>query len=371
MNFLIRADASFDIGSGHIMRCLTLANALKKEAHQVHFICRNLPGNLIDTIQKAGFDCTVLATNTIDKLQNNTEKFQLAHADWLPVSQQQDITDCKAIIRQLKPDWIIVDHYALSKPWQKQAKLYFSCKIMVIDDLADRLHDADLLLDQNLGRSEVDYQKLLPSHCQMLLGPRYALLRPEFRQWRTYSLHRRSSHTYQHNNILVNFGGVDKSNHTLTILKILTEVYSDLIPPFSVTVVMGTTAPHIERIKNYAEQAPYPCRILVNIQNIAEVMSHADLAIGAAGSTSWERCCLGLPTLVLVLAENQNEIALQLQNKGVAIYLYGDKINGSYFKKLINANQHNIVWQSMGKKASRLVDGLGAYRVVHTIFKMK
>ena len=172
MKFFIRADASLQIGSGHIMRCLTLAHELSRRGHEVRFICRALPGHLGETIERAGFGLVLLPvppqtgrlpeSESIELLHSKNEAqaarcVQLAHAHWLPVSQAQDAADCLPPIRAFAPDWIICDHYALSAEWELAAKAAAGCRLMAIDDLADRPHAADLLLDQNLGHTPADY----------------------------------------------------------------------------------------------------------------------------------------------------------------------------------------------------------------------
>ena len=378
MKILIRADASLQIGSGHIMRCLTLAHELSRRGHEVRFICRALPGHLGETIERAGFGLVLLPvppqagrlpeSERGDLLRSKNEAkaatcVQLAHAHWLPVSQVQDAADCVPSIRAFAPDWIICDHYALSADWELAAKAAAGSRLMAIDDLADRPHAADLLLDQNLGHTPADYAGLVPPACRLLTGTRYALLREEFAAWREASLQRRAAQaeTGYLKHILVNLGGVDKDNHTLAVLQALS---GSLPAACSITVVMGKTAPHTAAVQAFADGAPYPCRVLVGANNMAELMAEADLAIGAAGSTSWERCCLGLPTMMLVLAENQRGIAVALQAAGAALSLKTAEIAVSKFVPVISYFSRSENLTAMFVKAAALCDGKGAARVV-------
>ena len=378
MKILIRADASLQIGSGHIMRCLTLAHELSRRGHEVRFICRALPGHLGETIERAGFGLILLPvppqagrlpeSESCKTLRSKNEAkaatcVQLAHAHWLPVSQAQDAADCVPPIRAFVPDWIICDHYALSAEWELAAKAAAGSRLMAIDDLADRPHAADLLLDQNLGHSPADYAGLVPPACRLLTGTRYALLREEFAAWREASLQRRAAQaeTGYLKHILVNLGGVDKDNHTLAVLQALS---GSLPADCRVTVVMGKTAPHTAAVQAFAESAPYPCRVLVGANNMAELMAEADLAIGAAGSTSWERCCLVLPTMMLVLAENQRGIAVALQAAGAALSLKTAEIAVSKFVPVISYFSRSENLAAMFVKAATLCDGKGAARVV-------
>jgi UDP-2,4-diacetamido-2,4,6-trideoxy-beta-L-altropyranose hydrolase len=183
---------------------------------------------------------------------------------------------------------------------------------MVIDDLADRAHDCDVLLDQNLGRNVQDYGGLLKPNTTTFIGPQYALLRPEFAQLRSQSLARRTQPQLKH--LLITMGGVDKDNATGQVLKALTACH--LPPDLRITVVMGPHAPCLADVKLQAAQMVRPTQVLVGASEMAQLMSDSDLCIGAAGSTSWERCCLGLPTLLLVLADNQQSSAQALLMTG-------------------------------------------------------
>lgn len=365
MRVLIRADASVQIGSGHIMRCLTLAKALKDKGHEVCFLCRDLHGNLNALIREQGFQVFLIQTRFFIENQSEIQAMPLFHAQWLPVSQLQDFADCMPIIQEQSPDCLIIDHYALSYIWESQAKK-LGLKIMVIDDLADRKHNADLLLDQSLGRKSVDYQQLVPENCQLLMGSSYALLRREFTQWREYSLQRRKNTDFP-KHILVNLGGVDKDNNTLQILKLLVNIIDNQ----EVIVVMGKGAPHIDLVKQFVKTVPYSCKVLVNVNNMAQIMAKADVAIGAAGSTSWERCCLGLPTLLLILADNQKNIAEQLYKSGAAHYLQCNNINIKNIKAFFGFINHKAHLQQMSIQAAMIVDGEGVGRVLQYITKFK
>ena len=192
---------------------------------------------------------------------------------------------------------------------------------MVIDDLADRSHDCDLLLDQTLGRSEERYSSQVPGHCVVLVGSKYALLRPEFFQWRDYSLKRRARPNLER--LLISMGGVDKTNATCQVLRALQD--SSLPVDCRIAVVMGERALGLKEVRELAEKMKWPTEVKMNARNMAQLMANSDLAIGAAGGTSWERCCLGLPTIMVVLAANQRDIGLKLEQQQAVILL--DKIS--------------------------------------------
>ena len=359
MEFLIRADASVYIGSGHVMRCITLAHALQRRGHRSTFVMRAHDGHLADFVRAQGFDCVLLPHHP-DAAQEAAGEPRLAHSAWLGCTQAQDVADCLPHIRALSPDWIICDHYALSDIWQRAVRAVCGSNIMVLDDLHDRTHDADVLLDQNYGHTAADYAGCLPSDCHVLAGTQYALLREEFARWRAAALNKPQKSAGCLQNVLVNLGGVDKDNHTLALLQRLAE---SSLHPWSVTVVMGNTAPHTDSIRAFAQHAPFDCRVLVGASNMAELMAQADWAVGAAGGTSWERCALGLPTLLLVIADNQRSIAEQLQAAGAARFLPIERLHGDEWRQALDWFGQPAHRAQMAEKAAALCDGLGAARV--------
>ena len=380
MHFLIRADASLQIGSGHIMRCLTLAQQLRQYNHHITFISRTNLGHLAPLIRQQGFDCIELPppSNVVPfgtKRQPENPADITAHAAWLSTSQARDLADCAPHIRRLAPDWIICDHYALSAAWQRAARRICHSKIMVIDDLHDRPHDADLLLDQNHAHHASDYAHLVFPSCHILAGTRYALLRDEFAQHRAACLQNRTARRQPENqNILINLGGVDKDNHTLAVLQALSDYVSGSLKtdtaPFCATIIMGATAPHLASVQHYAAHAPYPSQVIANANNMAALMSQATWAIGAAGSTSWERCALGLPTLLITIADNQRPIAAQLQSAGAAIALEASQIPSPAFQTAIAHLMQPENQQRISQAAAQLCDAHGAERVAQHIAQL-
>lgn len=364
MKILFRVDASLQMGTGHVMRCLTLATALKQQGAAVTFICRDLTGNLIEKIQQTGF--TVHKLTTINKPVTNkqaSEEDPLFHAAWLGTSQAQDAQDCQPILEKLQPNWLIVDHYSLDKTWQQALKPYYK-KLMVIDDLADRQHDCDLLLDQTFGRNSDDYKPLVPEHCQVLCGAEYALLRPEFAQWRAYSLKRREKGQLEH--LLINLGGVDKDNITTQILKALSS--ASLPENCQITVVMGATAPWVKEVEQQAALMPWPTEVKIGVNTMAELMANSDLAIGAAGATSWERCCLGLPTIMIVLADNQKLAADALDKINAALKLSNDEIFSLALSEVFDSIFRNaLLLNKISQSAQRVTEGLGTKVLVNKL----
>jgi len=302
-----RTDASNKIGTGHFMRCLTLADGLKQRGAQIRFVSRHLPEYLRSMLVAKGHEFALL-----DSVQNDMVLDELAHAHWLEVSQEQDAADSIRALSDHAWDWLIVDHYALDARWESALRGTVS-KIKVIDDIADRQHDCDMLLDQNFYTDMgMRYKGKVPEHCQLLLGPRYALLRDEFRQLQEQVKPRNGPVK----RILIFFGGVDADNYTGCAIEALSEI---VVSGLHVDVVIGAQHPCSEQIKEACAKHGYICHIQTD--KMAKLMSIADLAIGAGGSATWERCSMALPSIISVLADNQSKTAKDLDAAGVLINL--------------------------------------------------
>jgi len=357
MKIAFRTDASIQIGTGHVMRCLTLADELRRQGHECVFLCREHEGHLGDLISQKGFKLHLLA-KTDSRKKPGTSEPELAHADWLGGSWQKDAKETSDLLHDQQLDWLVVDHYALDARWERMVSREVG-QVMVIDDLADREHECAVLLDQNLGRQPCDYDSLVPSYCNKLIGPQYALLRPEFSEIRPESLARRQSPKLEC--ILISLGGVDRTNVTGQVLEALAE--SDLPSTVELDIVVGATAPCLEGIQRQAAELRFPATVSVGVDDMAERMCRADLAIGAAGSTSWERCCLGLPCVLVILAANQSSIGSALQRSGSAVTIdtndmedkIGDLISQLFIKPSLLTD--------VSERAQKICDGNGCARV--------
>lgn len=364
MKIVFRADASLQIGTGHIMRCLTLADALREQGAECYFICRAHPGNLIEHIRSKGHkvhalpvEANLLATN---KLPTGS---QLTHSHWLGAAQEHDAVDCIALMGDLHPDWLIVDHYALDVRWETALQPYYR-KLMVIDDLADRAHACDLLLDQTFGRNPDDYKSWIPIGCTLLCGSNYALLRPEFAALRQYSLDRRKNPQLE--NLLIAMGGVDKDNATCQVLEALR--HCALPMSCRITVIMGASAPWLSEVRQLSAQLPWATEVRVNVSDMAQLMANSDLAIGAAGSTSWERCCLGLPTVMAVLADNQKTAAALLEHaQAVLMVSIGANLTTELQRAMEKIIREKDFLKNTGEHASHISDGTGSQSVASII----
>lgn len=355
MNIIFRVDASTRIGSGHVMRCMTLAAALSERGGLCHFVCREHPGNLIEQIRGSDYAVSVLPLMDASTSKATGQE----HATWLGAGSEEDARQTLEALGGFTVDWMIVDHYAIGIDWERSFR--GRCRrLMVIDDLADRAHECDLLLDQNLGRCEEDYRGLTPEGCRLLLGPQYALLRPEFARLRDYSLVRRDK--FDLTNLMISMGGMDADNVTGKVLNILHEIV--LPDDLYIRVVMGSRAPWLSDIRTIAAGHSYSCEVIVDTANMGQLMADSDLMIGAAGSTSWERCCLGLPALITALAPNQHSVVLALQREGAAVSLHLDELDrdhiGSCLSELMDKPD---LMASMSLHAAAVTDGKGAGRV--------
>jgi UDP-2,4-diacetamido-2,4,6-trideoxy-beta-L-altropyranose hydrolase len=351
MKIAIRVDASGQIGTGHFMRCLTMADAWKKQGSQIRFVSRHLPEEMHNMLTTKEHEFALLENE-----QNGSTLDELTHAPWLGVSQAQDATDTIRALSDQTWDWLIVDHYALDSRWESGLR-QIAKMILAIDDIADRQHDCDLLLDQNLyGDMGIRYTDKVPKHCGMLLGPNYALLRDEFRKLREHIKPRNGSVK----RILIFFGGVDAGNFTGRAIEAL--AVSDL-GGIHVDVVIGAQHPCGEIIKAACAQRGYACHIQTT--RMAELMASADLAIGAGGSASWERCCLGVPAILVALADNQINIAKALDAFGACIYI-GTANEASVpiiRDAIVGLLSNQVRTMELSKVAYSLVDGLGVNRV--------
>ncbi|MBY6276611.1 UDP-2,4-diacetamido-2,4,6-trideoxy-beta-L-altropyranose hydrolase [Symbiobacterium thermophilum] len=339
MNILFRVDSSFEIGTGHVMRCLTLAKMLKDAGCTVAFAMRACSGDLCDYVERQGFSV-----------------FRMFHG--FDTAQETDAQLTINIIRQWKGwiDWCIVDHYQLDRRWEEQVKKYVG-KMMVIDDLADRPHDCHLLLDQNYYKNmKRRYDGLVPKNCRLFLGPKYIILRPEFYEAKK-SVKIRGGHVQR---MLIFFGGSDPTNETEKVLQALRDLHFTHV---KVDVVVGNANPKRSQIQEMCLEMNinYHCQI----NYIAELMAQADLSFGAGGVTMWERCFLGLPSIVTIVAENQRKSTEDAAEYGAIWNLgwHGDVKVSDYADILNRAILSPDKLTYMSEKALELIDNKEEYTV--------
>jgi UDP-2,4-diacetamido-2,4,6-trideoxy-beta-L-altropyranose hydrolase len=338
MNVAFRVDASRDIGSGHMMRCLALADGLHAAGAEVRFLCRPLGAHLASLITERGF-----ALATVDDTPG-------------------------ASVAALAPgcDWLVVDHYALDARWESAMRAR-ARRILAIDDLADRPHDCDVLLDQNLvAGMEQRYGTLIPAASERLLGPRYALLRSEFAEARAGVERARAGSAERPgpaDRLLISFGGGDAANHTALALE---AVVAAGRRPRTVDVVIGGDHPRRAEIEAACRAHGFQCH--VQTQRMAELMAAADVAIGAGGSTTWERCCLGLPAIVIPIASNQEPIVDEAARRGLVYSIGTAPVTVAALAMHLTALVENAALRELlSRNGMCAVDGRGVGRVVRAL----
>jgi len=348
------------------MRCLTLANALSRRGLDICFVSRTLHPGLADAIAEAGHALTALPQDGPAPMPAQGD-----YGAWLGTTQDHDACATLAALTApglVRPTLIVVDHYGLDRPWETRVKTAFpETPLLCIDDL-DRPHAGDVLVDSTVGKTEAIYRPLVPETCQCLVGSHYALLRPEFALQRPDTLAARDA-AYAAgqpaHHVLVNMGGADAPDATGWVLDGLAPLAQ--AHDLTLHVLLGAAYPHGGRLE--ARRAAIGDRLEVhrNVRDMATFLSGMDLAIGAAGSSAWERCCLGLPSVVLVIADNQQDVARGLAGSGAAV-------DGGVF----DAASDPVEWvgthvvpllaapalQRLSASARALVDGQGVTRAI-------
>lgn len=359
MNIVFRVDASHRIGSGHLMRCLTLARALREQGAACHFVCREHPGHLAGLVEHQGFGIKLLPLKT-QLLQSPDQ--EPIYDDWLGASRDDDAADCRQWLDTLDARWLVCDHYGIDATWERQITRP-GLRLLVIDDLANRQHHCDVLLDQNLGHGESHYRPLVDSQTRLLIGPRYALLRPEFLTWRQHSLERRRTTPPQ--SLLISLGGVDERNDTERCLDAIDTL--TLAPDFCIDVVLGAQSIWLDSVRQRAARMRHTTHVHVQIDNMAQRMAISDIAIGAGGGTSWERCCLGLPTLAILAADNQRSGLQALTAAGAVAMLEPGASLTMQLRHQLSRLDDAAQRMAMVRAGADLVDGQGVRRVLESL----
>ena len=350
MHVVIRADASSSIGTGHIMRCLTLAKELKKRGANITLITQSLPKNLY-----------LIANNFTDHIYEIDVSESLDNSSHV-LNWQEDALSSINIVRKIAPvKLLIVDHYQLDINWEDLMRPYVE-KIVVIDDLANRLHDADFLLDPNYPDDEERYKTKLPPKCKILSGTKYALLREEFQLDNFVDV------KCERNRLLIQFGGADSTNITEFTVRALAPLLEKGMP---CDIVVGSAYEHEEDLKSTLDEFNFPfVKLHVSVNNISTLMSCAKLAVASGGTSVWERCCVGLPSIVMAIADNQVSPLIRLEETQ-AIHYVGCAENVLPLDLLYTVN---LYWndskrlEKMSIFGSKLIDGKGASRVLDVIF---
>jgi UDP-2,4-diacetamido-2,4,6-trideoxy-beta-L-altropyranose hydrolase len=344
---VFRCDASNLMGGGHVMRCLTLAGALADAGAIVTFVAAAMPEPLIKRIADAGCDLKRVAASA--EMERDASGWESP-----PQSAEAQLADASSTGAAVgEADWVVVDHYLLDATWHSAAR-GFAQRVAVIDDLANRSYDCDLLLDQTCGRLAEDYSGLVAGGTRILAGATYALLRPEFASERPAALDRRQAGGPVQR-ILVSMGTVDPDGTTAGIVEQLLAI----APECAVDAVTGTEPVGLNRLQELATRHPN-LAIHVDTNRMAELMRDADLAVGAAGTTTWERCCLGLPTVAVVLADNQRLAADNLEQAAAVVRTDCLEAVPALVRGLLDDKELRL---RMIAAAAAVTDGLGAERL--------
>jgi UDP-2,4-diacetamido-2,4,6-trideoxy-beta-L-altropyranose hydrolase len=354
MHVAFRTDASSQIGTGHIVRCLTLADALREQGAECLFVCRAHEGHWMKHVRSRGYAVRALPMPQV------SEPFvsDLAHASWLGVDWQTDAAQTRQALGSEAFDWLIVDHYALDCRWESASRS--SCKrIMVIDDLADRQHDCDLLLDQNYGSSDERYLGLVPSDCTQCHGPEYALLKPVYAERRA-QLPARDG---QVRRVLIYFGGgANAANFTSLAVQAF---QAPELAHIELDIVVGASYAHQSSLEELVALRG-KATIHRQLPDLADLMTKADLAIGAGGATTWERCFMGLPVIVISIAENQRPACEALLAGKMIDYLgHLDQVTSVLIRDRVLSFEKNLdLLRDISERGLKLVDGNGVSKVI-------
>ena len=359
---LFRTDASLQIGTGHVMRCLTLANALREHGAECRFVSREHPGNLLEWIRKQGFEAVALPVqDDAAPAAAGAGEPTLAHAYWLGTDWFSDAQQTQLAMGQQAVDWMVVDHYSLDARWERVLRPHCR-KLLVIDDIADREHICDVLLDQNMVEFMNErYKSKVPEICTCLLGPKYALLRPEFSQLRSASIARRATPRLEH--LLIFLGGSDANNETAKVIEGVKLANRKWL---HIDVVVGQSFPALDILRK--QLASLPMSMLhIQTSGMAQLMLDADLAITSGGSVTWEKCALGLPSLVVIQGDNQHPIATRMHELGAQRTLgISEKLTPTIYAHALDAILPNDLI-AMSQSAQAVCDGSGIEAVMHTM----
>jgi len=357
MKVVIRADAGTYIGNGHIMRCLTLAVELRHQLKaDVLFVCRDHQGALGHIVSNLGFECSLLPAEQPCTLSPET---------WLGAETVEDAQQTRdgivAHFGRSEVDLLIVDHYCIDASWHQQLRP-ITKRLVVIDDLANRFLDCDVLIDQTFTTDYSRYNNKVPAHCLKLLGSCFSLLRTEFsKDPEKVRTHRKLPK--ERNRILVSMGGTDPENVTADVLRQLFE-RKDIV---KISTVLSSTAPNLSLVRKLCANRTVDAQVIVDTNDMASIMMNHDIAIGACGSTSWERCAMGMPSITMVTASNQLNIAANLDSTGASSVLSRSELPDRFQQLLDELIDSDSAYSDMVDQCLRVCDGLGSKRVLDAL----
>lgn len=369
MRVVFRVDASEDIGHGHFFRCLTLAEAFHERDARIEFISRALPGNLLPCIEGRGYKLHDLSERSEKKSESSghgcKEPFHPLEA-----SIDQDCIETTDVLRHLGgADLLVVDQYSIACSWETEIRRYVRV-LAAIDDEPVRRHCAKVLVVPGSCRNPSYCRTFLPKGGELLAGPNYALLRPEFRKMRASKASEQECRKTTEN-IFVAFGGSSQIELYAAVIKALD--FSKFSGKWKIDLVLGGTGQDNSTLRQVLASAKNPIKIFQFSHDISRLMAKADIGIGAAGTMAWERCCLGLPSIAVVLADNQRAIAKDLSEHNAALAIGTAQELTRKPEELSFAldrlRDDGILRRQMSAAGLRLIDGRGVNRVVDSIMR--
>ena len=339
-NLFIRVDSSPEIGIGHMMRCLTLAQELKNNFDKIIFLTQKDSGDFIGTIMKNEFEVIFIPTTNNDP--NIIKNLITAYSE--------------------NKNFLLIDHYDIDSNFESSLKNIFE-RIFVIDDLANRKHDCDLLIDQNYYRDlNQRYEKLIQNGTITLLGPKYAIIRPEFRKINKKTIKKNS----QIKKILVSFGGSDPTNECKKVLDALCSIENS---KFEIIVAAGIYNHKFEQLKKLYEKYSN-IKIYRHVDELSRLMVNSDLFIGAGGTTTWERFYMGLPSIVTIISDDQKESIEFLSDMGHVINLgLAKNVTSKTYVQTLQKPNSDLIY-NMSLHNQKLVDGNGSNRIKKQIIEL-
>lgn len=352
MTVLFRADASAEIGTGHVMRCLALAGAVKALGEDCVFVCREIPRLLAERITGDGHGLQFLIPTDGD---NKAKAAEVPYAHWLKAPWREDAVETSEVADEVGASWIVVDHYGLDADWE-QAVSANGRNVAAMDDLADRRHAAALVSDPSLVEEPHDrYKNLTSPGCQLLLGPRYAALRGEFES-APPRLHPTSKEPMR---FLIAFGGVDAAGMTRVAIEALAGIVD---VGDHVHVVVGAAHAGRAAIAGRCTELGWTCH--VNSSRMGQLMAATDLAIGAGGSMVWERMAMGLPTISVIVADNQREQVNVAARLNLLVAMEQAEASVDALRAAVQSlRADSALREQMAASCRRRVDGKGAARI--------
>lgn len=329
---VFRCDADPAIGAGHVYRCLSLARQLAALGWRCRFAVGAATPVTVPALSRAGLDVVPLPPDAAAEMR---------------------------ALAAMRADLLVLDHYGRDAGFERRCRSAFG-RILVLDDGPTRPHDCDLLLDPTPGRTAADYAGLVPRPAELLCGPAFALLRPAFAERRPAALARRREAVRR---VLVAVGGTDAGGATALAVAAARQA----LPDARIDVVAGGAAPGLADIRRATAAAGGTLH--VDTEAVADLMAAADLAIGAPGGASWERCALGLPALLFTVAANQRDNAAALAAAGAAVDL-GPPTGWTVARladRIAAFASDPAGLQRMSAAAAALTDGRGALRVAMAV----